>query len=150
MALAVFDPAKTSERAADVRSVADVAKEACEQKEQGHADNDDSKPHRLHTNRDDKKQQSGDGHSRVEGGKSGNESTNRAGGTNQGRARIDHELKHAAGDAAEEVEEDKTPRSQHALEDVSCEPETHHIHGKVEDSCVKELVGDELPKHPLP
>ncbi len=122
MALAVFDPAKTSERAADVRSVADVAKEACEQKEQGHADNDDSKPHGLHTNRDDKKQQRRDGHSRVEGGEGGDEPTDGPGGPDQRRTGIDHELKHAAGDAAEEVEEDKTPRSQHALEDVSCEP----------------------------
>ncbi len=77
MALAVFDPAKTSERAADVRSVADVTKEACEQKEQGHADNYDSKPHRLHANRDDKKQQCRDRHSRVERGEGGNEAADR-------------------------------------------------------------------------
>ena len=150
MALAVFDPTKTSERSADVRSVADVAKEASEQKEQGHADNDDSKPHRLHANRDDKKQQRRDRHSRVESGEGGDEPTDGPGGPDQRRTGINHQLQNASGNAAEEVEKHKTPNSQNALKDVSCEPKAHHVHSQVENPRMEKLVGDELPKHPLP
>lgn len=149
MALAVFDPAETGERTADMSTVADVIEKPGDQKKQGKPDDHDAEPHGLHANWDHKENQRSDRHSRVEGGKRGNQSRDSTRGSNQGRAGIDHELQHATGDATKQVEEDKISRTQNALEDVSCEPEAHHIDGEVQDSRMEKLVGDELPKHSL-
>lgn len=54
VALAVFDPAETSERAADVGAVADIIEEAGQQKKERQSDDNDAKPHGLHANWNDK------------------------------------------------------------------------------------------------
>ncbi len=149
MALSIFHPAETCQRAADVGSIADVIEEPCEEKKEGKTHHGDTEPHGLHANGDHKKEEGCDRHARVEGGKSCHKARNRSRGSDQRRSRTDHHLQDATADAAEEIKKNEAPRSQDTLEDVSGEPEPHHVDGQMEDSCVQKLVGNELPKHSL-
>ena len=147
MALTIFHPAETCQRAADVGSIANVIEEPCEEKKEGKTHHDDTEPHGLHANGDHKKEEGCNWHSRVKSGEGGYEAGNRSRGSDERRSWTDHHLQDTSADAAEEVEKHKIPRSQDALEDVSRKPEAHHVDGQMEDSCVQKLVGNELPKH---
>lgn len=131
MALTIFHPAETCQRAADVGSIANVIEEPCEEKKEGKAHDNDSEPHGLHANRNYKKEESCDRHSRVKSGKGRHEAGNCSRGSDERWSWTDHHLQDTSADAAEEVEKHKIPRSQDALEDVSRKPEAHHVDGEM-------------------